>query len=270
MLLSPMPTARNCSMDKISTDYLKKLIEEADTVLSTHKPNSSNVIGFPTLDSGAFSGWRAKSLSFLKQRLIHAPIYSQDFEQNVKQGYRSSVQSGKGILASALAEIEEGPFISEDNAVTASPLRNLEIIFNNFHRVARQLRSRHADRPTLNISDEYDVQDLLHSMLHLYFSDVRAEEYTPSYANGSSRTDFLLKNEEIIIEIKMTRNGLKDKQLANELIIDKERYSSHPNCSALVCFIYDPLGLISNPSGLINDLEQDEPFPVRVLVEPKL
>ncbi len=26
----------------------------------------------------------------------------------------------------------------------------------------------------------------------------------------------------------------------NQLIIDKERYRTHPNCKYLVCFVYDP------------------------------
>ena len=34
-------------------------------------------------------------------------------------------------------------------------------ICNKFHQVARQMRSRHNNRSTLDINDEYDVQDLL-------------------------------------------------------------------------------------------------------------
>ena len=45
------------------------------------------------------------------------------------------------------------------------PILVLEKLFNRFYQVARQLRSRHDERPTLDISDEYDVQDLLHSLL---------------------------------------------------------------------------------------------------------
>jgi glucan phosphorylase len=61
-----------------------------------------------------------------------------------------------------------------------------------FHLVARQLRERHNERSTLQIEDEYDVQDLLHALLKINFEDVRAEEVCPSYAGGSSRVDFLL------------------------------------------------------------------------------
>lgn len=70
-------------------------------------------------------------------------------------------------------------------------------LFEKFHSVARQLRKRYNERPTLDVDDEYDVQDLLHALLRLYFDDIRTEEWTPSSAGGSSRMDFLLKKEKI-------------------------------------------------------------------------
>ena len=67
----------------------------------------------------------------------------------------------------------------------------------------------------------------------------------------------------------MTRRGLGAKELSTELIEDIQRYKAHPNCQALVCFIYDPSGLIPNPRGIEADLSRDEdPFPVRVLIRP--
>lgn len=78
----------------------------------------------------------------------------------------------------------------------------LERMFMRFYKIARQLRNRHDNRQTLSIEDEYDVQDLLHALLHLYFDDIRPEEWTPSYAGKSARVDFLLKNEKTVIEVK--------------------------------------------------------------------
>ena len=123
-------------------------------------------------------------------------------------------------------------------------------ILNKFHLVAKQLRNRYNSRPTLDIDDEYDVQDLLHSLLKLHFEDIRSEEWTPSYAGGSSRMDFLLKEENIVIEVKKTRKGLGDKELGKQLIEDKEKYKVHPNCKKLICFAYDPEGRIVNPKGI--------------------
>jgi hypothetical protein len=101
----------------------------------------------------------------------------------------------------------------------------------------RRLRHRHDNRATLTITDEYDVQDLLHALLRLHFDDVRPEEWTPSYAGGASRMDFLLKEEKIVVEVKMTRAGLTDRQIADQLIIDAARYKSHSDCKKLVCFV---------------------------------
>ena len=75
----------------------------------------------------------------------------------------------------------------------------IEIILARFHQVVRQLLQRHDNRPTLDINDEYDMQDLLHALLWLFFDDIRAEEWTPSYAGGASRADFLLKAEKTFI-----------------------------------------------------------------------
>lgn len=146
----------------------------------------------------------------------------------------------------------------------------VEQICSRFHIVARQLKSRYSDRDTLVVEDEYDTQDLLHALLHIYFDDIRAEEWTPSYAGGCSRVDFLLKSEQIVIEVKKTRKGLKAKDVGEQLIIDSERYRAHPNCKILFCFVYDPDGWVSNPRGLENDLNRkNKEFEVKVLIVPK-
>ena len=121
------------------------------------------------------------------------------------------------------------------------------------------------------INDEYDVQDLMKALLKLYFDDIRPEEWTPSYAGSSSRIDFLLKDDEIAIEIKKTRKNLTDKKIGEELIIDIVKYKQHPDCKTLICFIYDPEGNIGNPIGLENDLKQlsTEGMNIIVIVAPK-
>lgn len=114
--------------------------------------------------------------------------------------------------------------------------------------------SSYNNKPTIDVQDEYDVQDVIHSLLKIYFSDIRPEEYVPKYAGGSSRIDFVLKNEKIAIELKKTRVSLKAKELGEQLIIDTERYKSYPNIEHLYCFVYDPDGYIDNPNGIENDL----------------
>jgi len=146
----------------------------------------------------------------------------------------------------------------------------LDSLIDRFHLVAKQLRERHDDRDTLDIADEYDTQDMLHALLKVYYDDIRPEEWNPSYAGGSSRSDFLLKEQKIIIEVKKTRSGLKSKQVGEQLIIDIARYKTHPDCKTLYCFVYDPEGYISNPRGIENDLNKtDGDLKVKVKIIPK-
>lgn len=151
-----------------------------------------------------------------------------------------------------------------------SPKPNLEYILRRFHKAALQLKSRHSGRETLLIRDEYDVQDLLHSLLRLFYDDIRPEESTPSKGGGSARVDFLLKNEKVVVEVKMASKKLKDKEIGEELYIDIKRYQGHPDCGLLICFVYDPEGHLKNPAGLCSDLSgKHDELEVKLIVGPE-
>jgi len=175
-------------------------------------------------------------------------------------------------LESLQHELKNNPdFIMNKKAERkAAPPRNwiasIERILSRFHTVARQMRARHEQRPTLEVQDEYDVQDMLHALLKVDFEDIRTEEWTPSYAGGCSRMDFLLKEEQAVIEVKKTRPTLREKDIGGQLLVDVQRYQGHPDCKSLICFIYDPEGLIGNPRGLINDLQKQSTSKIRVVV----
>ena len=145
----------------------------------------------------------------------------------------------------------------------------IEKVLRNFDKTARQLQRRYNNRDPFKINDEYDAQDLLHAILRAFIDDIRAEEYTPSYAGASSRIDFLLKQEKTLIEIKYATKKLKEKEIGEQLILDIQRYQAHPDCKALYCIVYDPDGNIRNPAGLENDLSnKHDNLLVKVLVVP--
>ena len=261
---------RSLSNGKIMTDIekLQILIEKGHQVLSTHKPNPPGVIGFPTLDSQSFTAWQTQCINFLETKLPPNSSYVRSFVEKIKSGHQGTVKAGIGILQSVMEDLssEYVNYIEEKQYNPIDPIIN---ICDRFHLVARQLRSRYDERPTLDVQDEYDVQDLFHSLLHLHFNDIRPEEYTPSYAGKASRMDFLLKQEQIVIEIKKARPGFGAKELGTQLIEDIARYQAHPNCDILICFVYDPDGRIANPRGIEGDLNRTENgFAVEVLIRP--
>jgi hypothetical protein len=152
---------------------------------------------------------------------------------------------------------------------TQDPSVRIDLLCDRFHLVSRQLRSRYNNRETITIEDEYDVQDLMHALLRIDFEDIRREEYTPSCAGKASRVDFLLKHEQIVVEIKKTRENLGAAEIGTQLIEDIARYRAHPDCVTLVCFVYDPEGKVGNPRGLERDLSRTEgDFVVQVYIRP--
>jgi hypothetical protein len=197
---------------------------------------------------------------------IRFSMLSADFLDDARL-FRNGLGTARAILGSMVDELKE---YGLRRAVIQRPQaeERLPRILDRFHGVARQLRDRHQKRGTLEVEDEYDVQDLLHALLRLDFDDIRSEEWTPSYAGASARMDFLLKQERIVLEVKKTRKGLGPRQIGDELLVDIERYRSHQDCSRLFCFVYDPDGWISNPAAIESDLTRDEPIPVRVIVRP--
>lgn len=192
------------------------------------------------------------------------PLVKQTFQQGVFDFIEKSLQSADQLTESILRAIRRR------NDGLADHVESIERLCYCFHLVARQLLRRHSNRKTIIVEDEYDVQDLLHAILLSRFKDVRPEEWAPSYAGGAPRMDFLLKPERVVIETKMARKHLNDRKLGEELVVDIARYKAHPDCGALICFVYDPKGVVRNPAGIENDLSGNHTgLPVRVIIAPK-
>ncbi len=226
------------TFSKASEDFIGYIAEVEDFIKSNYGEKSVPFELFLTVNKGKFTG-----------------NYKDDFERHHTK-----------IIAALKSCLRIKPKNAKNESNKIEHLNNL---FDKFHNVVKQLRSRYNNRPTIDVEDEYDIQDLLHGLLRLYFEDVRAEEWTPSYAGGSSRMDFLLKKEQIVIEVKKTRKGLVDKDLGKQLIEDKAKYSAHPDCKKLICFTYDPDGRIINPKGIENDLNSvEEDFEVSIIIKP--
>ena len=150
------------------------------------------------------------------------------------------------------------------------PMAGLRKVCTRFHLVARQLRLRRDYRATLEVEDEYDVQDLLYALLRLEYDEVGTEDWCPAYGDGATRTSYLLHKECVVVIAKKTKTGLTAKELAEQIKIDSHHYSGRADCRTLVCFIYDPEGRVGNPRGLESDLTMvSDAFTLEVIIAPK-
>jgi len=198
---------------------------------------------------------------FVRRYLLSGKEEAERFDRQEHGDIRRSVAEkaqliaflGRKFLDGSLETKVSGPTVTFSNA-RIDAVKVLTTIAQRFIDVARQLRKRHQGRPTVDVKDEYDFQDLYHALLRLFFEDIRPEEWVPSYAGASKRLDFLLPTHRIAVELKHSRANMTAKSLGDELVIDVANYGNHPDVRHLVCLVFDPEGYISNPRGIESDL----------------
>ena len=124
---------------------------------------NSEIRGFLTsaFENGDRKGYTSSPAFFIAST-GHTPT-----ESEKQDDYISSLHRMKSHLIRFRSEIQTT--INSDIIEDRDVLETLELIFSKFHIVARQLRQRHDDRNTLIVENEYDVQDLLHAILKIFF-----------------------------------------------------------------------------------------------------
>lgn len=263
----------DCTMTKKSLAERFDLLEqEYNSVMSTKYMGTSafNHRRQEYIDSAKGNNWIARAKKLLEDSYGKESDYYKDFNDKKRiawsSNYQSLVKHYKPIFDAAREDLAHS-VTAQTMATEHAELDLIINILNKFPAFCRQLKKRYNDRTPLEINDEYDVQDLVHALLLLHFDDIRPEEGSPRFAGSSSRQDFLLKKEKIVIEVKKTRRFLGANKIGEELLIDMARYRAHPDCETLVCFVYDPEGWVTNPKGVIDDLEgKDADGKTRVVI----
>jgi len=243
-------------------ERFKALEQDYQAVIAT-KYTDKNVLTHNNeiyVDAGKYKKWIARVKKLIEDSYGNQSDYYKDFN-NVNSAWSTNfntlIRSFKPLFDAARDDLAHSA-INTDTPEESSALSIVLNILNRFPAFVRQLKRRYNGRAPLEVNDEYDVQDMVYALLTLHFNDIRAEEYTPSFAGAASRQDFLLKKEKIVIEVKKTRETLGAGKVGGELIIDMARYRAHQDCDTLILFVYDPDGYINNPSGVKTDLESKD------------
>lgn len=217
---------------------------------------------------------RSKALKFLQKQSAIATV---QFRKSGMSGWEGRWEISvpdvdrfvEFLEALKIEENRRNPEQRMERDIHSATARLVQLA-DSFDRVSIRLRDRRVGREPFHIRDEYDVQYIFAALLETRFNDIRLEEPGPSHAGKATRVDFFLKNEAVLFETKMTRDGLIDGKLGEELIIDIDHYKHRLDCKALVCFVYDPENRLKNPRGLENDLSrQHDHLAVKVIIRPK-
>jgi len=187
---------------------------------------------------------------------------------------------GEGIYQQPLIELVNyvkslgPPPAEEKNDDISDALVHIFKIFRRFKSNTSALTERRAKKTSLEIVDEYDVQDFLQVMLRPYFPDIRSEVVVDGKVDRHFlKTDFLISKEKLAIECKFNKtknfNSLKQ-QIQDDIM----NYSAHPDCENIVFLIYDKNHLINNADELEKHFTGkmdilDNPVNVYLKIEPK-
>jgi hypothetical protein len=173
-------------------------------------------------------------------------------------GRRAAPQHCPSCGAAFPWAVEEGPAAAPDT------LSEVQALLRRLPRAARQLRERHAGRPTLRVDDVHDLEDLLRAALHLQFDDVRRETRTPTYASDV-RTDFVIVPDQIAVMAKLlTANA--EPQIASEIREDTLYYQRRPEITGLAVLIHDPEQFLRDGQSFEAALASNGIPPVRCIV----
>lgn len=127
-------------------------------------------------------------------------------------------QQGKDVTTEILGkakEIMSGRSISVSDPTNDDALRWFEKFSTKFRTMSKLLERRRKGKPSFEVQDEYDFQDLLQCFLSIEFNDVRTEEWTPQYAGGNAKMDFLLPEFRVAIETKFVTDTRDTKRTNN-------------------------------------------------------
>jgi hypothetical protein len=105
---------------------------------------------------------------------------------------------------------------------------------------ARILGKRQHGKPTYEITDEYDVQDLLHAVLRAYLKySVHEEPLAKVGGSRSGRADVAIEELGAIIEVKFVRGPSDQQRVVDEYSNDLLLYTKWPHLKHFIYVIYN-------------------------------
>jgi hypothetical protein len=155
----------------------------------------------------------------------------------------SNLSKIESYVLGAIEKLKVG-MIPKDNVLPS--LNTVINILNSFPDIVSRLKFRRKGKNSLEIIDEYDVQDVVYVMLKGIFPTLQYEDPTTKVGPNSSRADFTIVDLGIYIETKYISEKGKEKTIHDECLTDIQKYGKQENCQKIIFFVYDSFKCIDN------------------------
>lgn len=138
-----------------------------------------------------------------------------------------------------------------DSAKVQPNVGLVETICRRIGKSAQILTNRQRkEKQAYSIKDEYDVQDLLHSILRAYLKSSVQEDPLPKLTGTkSSRADISIHDLGVLIEVKYAYGPSDQKRIFEQFSQDLLLYSQWPHLKTLLYLIYNSSDLV-DPEAL--------------------
>jgi len=123
---------------------IDQLIEKANKVIETYKPNPDGFLGFDTLNHDIFNEWKVSVENLLIKISGDKSPYYQNFINKVKNAKENHVNTGVGILRGLKEDIEQDFLLSIQELVKAE-------VFTDFLEIAEHLLDNNYKDPAASL-----------------------------------------------------------------------------------------------------------------------
>lgn len=125
-------------------------------------------------------------------------------------------------------------------ATVNSEIELAERVCTRVGKAARALTSRRTGKLAFTVVDEYDVQDLLHALLRVYFKySVKENPVPKTAAAASSRADLSIEELGLIVEAKFVRKPQDQRRIEKDLAEDLIFYTAWEPLKYLFFVVYN-------------------------------
>ncbi|MBX9721174.1 MAG: hypothetical protein K2X81_07260, partial [Candidatus Obscuribacterales bacterium] len=172
---------------------------DLDSLTNRFKTTVIEMYGHNSQLSERYEQWKAYWLSSWNQR-----DSQQKRHEQIQQDYRDGLDKTLKELNSVIDQLEL-KLKHSGAAPKLAPSTEIRLILQLCSRLnhsAKILNRRRAGKQSFEITDEYDVQDLLQAVLRAYFKYSISEEPISKLSGSSSRADFAIQDLGVIIEAK--------------------------------------------------------------------
>lgn len=179
--------------------------------------------------------------------VILSVLFGKETTQEIEQDVlRKFITAASDVIDLLILEDLENHYLSQsivkESYLNKTPKELILDLLSHFREASKKVTDgRRKDHKEFEINDEYDVQDLLYTILKSIFPKLKEEDPTPRVGIKSNKIDLILREQGILIEVKMIKEtDSNEKKFVEELKNDIQSYHQCQWLEYLICFVYDP------------------------------